>query len=159
CALGLQWDAPAEARGLEGRPGDGPAGCRRGLARRPSGPARPGPRQTRSGARSPTGCRGDRRATQAAASARGGAPGRRLRSLPGPRYEVEAITQLFKSNDRPARVLLGADASEPELDRLAAAGALARSGFIHLMTHGVIDEDVPTHSAVILTQTGLPDPL
>ena len=79
--------------------------------------------------------------------------------LPGTRYEVEALARLFQSDDRPTRILLGADASEPELDRLAASGELGRFGFIHLATHGVIDEDVPARSAVILTQTGLPDPL
>jgi CHAT domain-containing protein len=79
--------------------------------------------------------------------------------LPGTRYEVESLAQLFKSDNRPLRTLLGADASEPELDQLAASGELGRFGFIHLATHGVIDEGVPTRSAVILTQTGLPDPL
>ena len=79
--------------------------------------------------------------------------------LPGTRYEVEALAQLFKSDDRPTQVLLAAEASEPELDRLAASGELARFGFIHLATHGVIDEAIPQRSAVILTQTGLPDPL
>jgi len=79
--------------------------------------------------------------------------------LPGTRYEVEALAQIFKSDDRPVRTLLGADASEPELDRLAASGELGQFGFIHLATHGVIDEDLPARSAVILTQTGLPDPL
>ena len=79
--------------------------------------------------------------------------------MPGTRYEVEALAQLFKSDDRPARTLLAADASEPELDRLAASGELGRFGFIHLATHGVIDEGVSARSAVILTQTGLPDPL
>ena len=79
--------------------------------------------------------------------------------LPGTRYEVEALAQLFKSDNRPTRTLLAADASEPELDRLAASGELGRFGFIHLATHGVIDEAVPARSAVILTQTGLPDPL
>jgi hypothetical protein len=79
--------------------------------------------------------------------------------LPGTRYEVEALAQLFKSDERPTRTLLGAEASEPELDHLAAAGELKRFGFIHLATHGVIDEGVPARSAVILTQTGLPDPL
>ena len=79
--------------------------------------------------------------------------------LPGTRYEVEALAQLFKSDDRPTRTLLGADASESELDQLAASGELGRFGFIHLATHGVIDEAVPARSAVILTQTGLPDPL
>jgi CHAT domain-containing protein len=56
-------------------------------------------------------------------------------------------------------VLTDAAASEPELDRLAAAGDLRRFAFIHLATHGVIDEAIPQRSAVILTQTGLPDPL
>ena len=55
--------------------------------------------------------------------------------------------------------MLGAEASEPELDRLATSGELGRFGFIHLATHGVIDEAIPQRSAVILTQTGLPDPL
>ena len=55
--------------------------------------------------------------------------------------------------------MLGTEASEPELDRIAASGELGKFGFIHLATHGVINEDVPARSAVILTQTGLPDPL
>ena len=49
---------------------------------------------------------------------------------------------------------------EPELDRLAGSGELTRLGFIHLATHGVIDEATRRgDSAVILTQTNLPDPL
>ncbi len=79
--------------------------------------------------------------------------------LPGTRYEVAALDQLFKSDDRPTHILLGSDVSEPELNRLATSGELGRYGFIHLATHGVIDEGIPTNSAVILTQTGLPDPL
>ncbi|MFI5457296.1 MAG: CHAT domain-containing protein [Isosphaerales bacterium] len=42
---------------------------------------------------------------------------------------------------------------------MAVSGELRQFGFIHLATHGVIDEDMPARSAVILTQTGLPDPL
>ena len=57
------------------------------------------------------------------------------------------------------RVLLGTDASEPELDRLASTAELKCFGYIHMATHGVIDEGIPMRSAVILTQTGLPDPL
>jgi hypothetical protein len=79
--------------------------------------------------------------------------------LPATRREVEAITELFVSENRPTRALLGTDASEPELDRLATANALKQFAFIHLATHGVIDETIPQHSAVILTQVGLPDPL
>jgi CHAT domain-containing protein len=72
---------------------------------------------------------------------------------------VEAIAQLFKSDNRPARAWLGTDASESKLDQLAAASELKQFAFIHLATHGVIDEAIPQRSAVILTQTGLPDPL
>ena len=79
--------------------------------------------------------------------------------LPGTRYEIEALASLFRSDDRPTRILLGTDAGELELDRLAGTGELGHFGFIHLATHGVIDEDLPARSALILTQTGLPDPL
>jgi tetratricopeptide (TPR) repeat protein len=79
--------------------------------------------------------------------------------LPGTRVEAEALAQVFQRDDRPVQTLLGAEASEAALDRLAASGDLGRFGFIHLATHGVIDEDVPSRSAVILTQTDLPDPL
>jgi len=82
-----------------------------------------------------------------------------LPPLPGTRYEVEAIARLFKSDGRPSMALLAAGASEPELDRLAASGELGQFGFIHLATHGLIDEAIPERSAVILTQTALPDPL
>jgi len=99
----------------------------------------------------------NRKLQQVLVAARSG--GEDFAPLPGTRYEVEALARLFKSDDRPTRILLAADASEPEMDRLAASGELGRFGFIHLATHGVIDEDVPARSAVILTQTDLPDPL
>ena len=79
--------------------------------------------------------------------------------LPNTRHEVEALAQLFRHDHRPTCILLGPDASEPELDRVAASGELGRLGVIHLATHAVIDAGVPARSAVILTQTGLPDAL
>ncbi len=98
-----------------------------------------------------------RKLQQVLVAARSG--GENFAALPGTRYEVQALAQLFKSADRPTRTLFGTDASEPELDRLAAANELRQFAFIHLATHGVIDERIPAQSAVILTQTGLPDPL
>jgi tetratricopeptide (TPR) repeat protein len=98
-----------------------------------------------------------RRLDQALLAARSGSGD--FRRLPGTRYEVGALAQLFASARRPAQVLTDAAASELELDRMAAAGDLRRFAFIHLATHGVIDEAIPQRSAVILTQTGLPDPL
>ena len=99
----------------------------------------------------------NRKLQQLLVAARGGDEA--FAPLPGTRYEVEALAQLFQSDHRPNRALLAANASEPELDRLAASGELGRFGFIHLATHGVIDDAIPQRSAVILTQTELPDPL
>jgi tetratricopeptide (TPR) repeat protein len=82
-----------------------------------------------------------------------------LAPLPGTRAEVEVLGRLFRAEGRPTRTLLAEDASEPALDRLAAAGELRHFGFLHLAAHGVIDEAIPARSAVILSQTGLPDPL
>ena len=82
-------------------------------------------------------------------------------SLPGcPALDLRSRPSLASSNRTiDPRLLLGTDASEPEIDRLASTGELGRFGFIHLATHGKIDEEVSARSAVILTQTGLPDPL
>ena len=98
-----------------------------------------------------------RKLQQVLLAARGG--DKDFAPLPGTRYETEAIARIFKGEDRPIQTLLASEASEAELDRLAASAELGRFGFIHLAAHGVIDEDVPTRSAVILTQAGLPDPL
>jgi hypothetical protein len=98
-----------------------------------------------------------RRLQQVLVAAREGAEA--FAPLPGTRAEVEAIAQLFQVANRPTQVLLGSEASEPQLDRLATSGALARCGFLHLATHGVIDEDLPARTAVILSLAGLPDPL
>jgi tetratricopeptide (TPR) repeat protein len=99
----------------------------------------------------------DRALDKALMAARSGSD--KFAQLPGTRYEVRTVADMFAAVDRPARVLLGADASEPELDRLASARELGRFGFIHLATHSHIDEAIPQRSAVILTQIGLPDPL
>jgi tetratricopeptide (TPR) repeat protein len=100
---------------------------------------------------------GNRKLQRVLMAARGGSD--KFASLPGTRYEVEALAKLFQRADRPTRVLLSTDASEPELERIATSSELGRFSFIHLATHGVIDQDNPARSAVILTQTGLPDPL
>src|SRR5262249_47676370 len=61
-----------------------------------------------------------------------GSGGEAFALLPGTRYEVEALARLFQADDRLTRTLLGGDASEPELERLATSGELGRYGFIHL---------------------------
>jgi tetratricopeptide (TPR) repeat protein len=99
----------------------------------------------------------ERQFRQMLAVARSGSEG--FAPLPGTRFEVEALAQLFRSDNRNTHILLGTVASEPELDQLATSGTLTNFGVIHLATHAVIDEGVPARSAAILTQVGLPDPL
>jgi CHAT domain-containing protein len=55
--------------------------------------------------------------------------------------------------------LADSDASEQELDRLAASKELGGYRYIHLATHGEMDDRVPLQSAVILSRDRLPDPL
>src|SRR5262249_29152062 len=78
--------------------------------------------------------------------------------LPGTRHERHALPRLYHADHRPQRRQLAAQPPGPDLAALSPAGQLSRYGFLHLATHGVTDEDVPTRSAVILTQPGLPDP-
>jgi CHAT domain-containing protein len=98
-----------------------------------------------------------RRLNQILTAARSGSE--HFERLPGTRYEVEALAHLFESVHQPTRVLTDTAASDPGLDRLAASGTLGKFAFIHLATHGLIDQAIPQRSAVILTQTDLPDPL
>jgi CHAT domain-containing protein len=74
--------------------------------------------------------------------------------LPGTRFEVAALQRLF---DPSSRVLLDSAASEQQLDALAQGGQLGQYRFIHLATHGEVDNTVPLRSAVILSCDQLPD--
>jgi CHAT domain-containing protein len=78
-----------------------------------------------------------------------------LPRLPGSRQEVALLSDLVPEST----VLLGADASEQELVRLADSGALAAFGTIHLATHALVDDELPERSALVLSQVDLPDPL
>jgi CHAT domain-containing protein/Tfp pilus assembly protein PilF len=84
-----------------------------------------------------------------------GEAGTSIPSLPATRREVEAIARLF---DRPVQ-LLGSQASEQRLEELAASGRLKEYAYLHMATHGVLDPQVAMHSALILAQDNLPDPL
>ena len=79
--------------------------------------------------------------------------------LPHTRDEVNAIAQVFTDDGRPSLVLVDTDASESKLNELATRGALAGYGVIHFAAHASVNDRVPDLSAVILTQTGLPDAL
>ncbi len=79
--------------------------------------------------------------------------------LPGTRLEIEALARLFLAGHKPCQLLTDSEASEPTLAQMAASGSLGRFAYIHLATHGLIDDGVPQRSAVILTQTNVPNPL
>ncbi len=83
--------------------------------------------------------------------ARGGdntpnARGESLARLPATRSEVQAIAHLFLR----AKLLLGPDASEQNLERLAANRELFKYRFLHFATHGLLDERRPLASALLL---------
>jgi tetratricopeptide (TPR) repeat protein len=77
--------------------------------------------------------------------------------LPGTRVEVESLGHLFGDSPAP-RLLFDSEASEQKLDALASRGELANYRYIHLATHGEVDDAWPLRSAVILSRDALPDP-
>jgi CHAT domain-containing protein len=78
--------------------------------------------------------------------------------LPGTRLEAEALCRLLTGQGE-AKVLSDSEASEQRLGQLARSGELARYRFVHLATHGEVDDAWPLRSAVILARDQLPDPL
>ena len=78
-----------------------------------------------------------------------------LPRLAGSRAEIAAIAGAASSSD----VLLGPDASEQRLVRLADSNNLRSYPFIHLATHAIVDARQPERSCLILSQVDLPDAL
>ena len=95
-----------------------------------------------------------KQARQLASALRGG-DGDKWDALPGTRAEVEALRRLF---DGKLRLLFDSQASEQRLDELAASGELSEYRYLHLATHGIVDNRFPLNSAVILSRDALPDP-
>jgi CHAT domain-containing protein len=82
--------------------------------------------------------------------------GEKLQPLPGTRLEVAALAALLPK-DR-VRSMLGSDASEQQLDAMAAAGNLKDFRLLHFATHGTIDPVSAAHSALELARDRLPGP-
>jgi tetratricopeptide (TPR) repeat protein len=78
-------------------------------------------------------------------------------ALPGTRVEVESLRRFFGGEPTPL-LLLDSAASEQKLDALAASGELGKYRYLHLATHGEVDNAFPLRSAVILSRDALPDP-
>jgi CHAT domain-containing protein/tetratricopeptide (TPR) repeat protein len=79
----------------------------------------------------------------------------RLRRLPVSGIEARAVVARHPAG---GTLLIGPDASEQELRRMAAAGELGRYGTIHIATHTLFDDEHPDRSAFVLSQVNLPDP-
>jgi CHAT domain-containing protein/Tfp pilus assembly protein PilF len=67
-------------------------------------------------------------------------------SLPGTRQELMGLARVFS---RP-QLYMGPAASGRSLDRLAASGELRTFPYLHFATHGVLDDQRPMRSALIL---------
>jgi len=78
-----------------------------------------------------------------------------LPRLPASRQEAEDVAACFSE----PMVLVGADAAESELVRMADTGELGTFGIIHIATHALVDDERPEQSALVLSLVGLPDPL
>jgi CHAT domain-containing protein len=76
--------------------------------------------------------------------------------LPGSRIEAISLHRLFDKG-APVQVLLDSDASEQRLNELAKSGELGKYRYIHLATHGEVNDAFPLRSAVILARDHLPD--
>src|SRR5262249_35371094 len=86
-----------------------------------------------------------------------GTGGRREAFTPRPGTNTELLggARLFTSK----RLLTGSEASEHDLDELVASDRLREYRYLHFATHGVLDDQRPMRSALILAQDRLPDPL
>jgi tetratricopeptide (TPR) repeat protein len=87
-------------------------------------------------------------------ASRGGEDGKWDR-LPGTRIEAASLQQLF-DKDAPVQLLVDSDASEQHLNELAQRGELSKYRYIHLATHGEVNDTFPLRSAVILSRDHLP---
>jgi CHAT domain-containing protein len=54
---------------------------------------------------------------------------------------------------------MGPQASEQNLEQLAASGGLREFRYLHFATHGVLDDQRPMRSALVLAQDRVPEPL
>ncbi len=85
-----------------------------------------------------------------------------LGPLPGARAEAEAIDCIARSLDSPSKgrcdKLIGSDASEASLDRLAQSGRLATYRYLHFAVHALVDDAAPLRSELLLAQDQLLDP-
>ncbi|MBX9851952.1 MAG: CHAT domain-containing protein [Cytophagaceae bacterium] len=71
---------------------------------------------------------------------------KRLKSLPGTAAEVSKIDELFKNNNANTKVLLNEEANEKNIK----STQLKNYKFIHLATHGIVNEDKPELSQIFL---------
>jgi hypothetical protein len=91
------------------------------------------------------------------AKSRGGDDGK-WDPLPGTRIEAEGLRKLLAGATSEPLVLADSEASEQRLYDLAKSGELGKYRYLHLATHGTVDDRFPLRSAIILSRDRLPDP-
>lgn len=72
-------------------------------------------------------------------------------ALPGTRIEAEGLRKLFAGAGPEPLILSDSQASEQLLYELAKSGELGKYRYLHLATHGTVDNRFPLRSAVILS--------
>ena len=71
-------------------------------------------------------------------------------SLPGTEKEVRQVAKSFSASS--AEVLIGDEASESSIRRMAASGRLERFRYLLFATHGFVDASEPSLNAIVLSQ-------
>ncbi len=79
-----------------------------------------------------------------------------LRRLRWTRCEARDVAEFCGSV---SMLLLGEDASEARIRGLVADGSMSKYCIVHIATHGLVDEERPERSALVISQVGLPDPV
>jgi CHAT domain-containing protein/Tfp pilus assembly protein PilF len=74
--------------------------------------------------------------------------------LPGTEREVKAIYELFSQQNQPAKYYLNDQANESMVKSMN----LKPYKYLHFATHGLVDENRPTQSCLILAQNPTPNP-
>ena len=81
------------------------------------------------------------------------ARGKVWHELPGTRVEIAGLAELFDSNH--VTLLADSDASEQQLAAMRESGALVQFRYVHLATHGQVNQKSAFESALILAQDHL----
>ena len=76
-----------------------------------------------------------------------------MKPLPGTKVEVETIDSILQANNRSGQMLIYQDANETNIKQ----GILSKYKFVHIASHGFVNQQEPEFSGIFLAQDTTPD--